>query len=515
MPDWLVKILRKHKPAEADKPTSSDKPAPEKKKEQEQQDCGMASFAALFEGDDTFVSRQFLCGSRQVCIAFLNGMVSNEIIDLHIVDPIQHAEPPQRGDIGQWLTDEIVSVNEVARHEHLDEMAAAITTGDTVLFFEGMEGAISFNTKQWMTRSISEPEAEKVLRGPREGFNESLVVNTTLIRRRLQTPDLKFEFRKLGRRAHVTCAVCYLKGLVNEAVLSEVHKRLDSIDIDALLSVNYIEEIIMDSPLSMFPTIGNTERPDVVVAKLLEGRIAIMLDGSCAVITAPHVFVEMFQANDDYYNNFIMGSVSRMLRILGFVLTIMIPAAYLSLVTIHHEMVPTGLLLSIYAARQGVPLPTVVELFLMLVVFELLRESGARLPSFLGQSLSIVGGLVLGQAAVQAKFISAPAVIVVAFAGITGLLIPRLATATLLLRVVFLLLSSVIGLYGLMLGMSGLLIYLSGLKSFGVPFMYGTSNFHFQEYKDSIIRAPWWLQRMRPRHISTQDSVRQSRNERP
>ncbi len=513
MPNWLVKILRKHKPDEADTPTKSDKPAPEKKKKQEQQDCGMAAFAALFEGDDTFVSRQFLCGGRQVCIAFLNGMVANDIIDLHIVEPIQHAAPPQHGDIGQWLTDEVVSVNEAARHMQLDEMAAAITTGDTVLFIEGMEGALSFNTKNWTTRSISEPEGEKVLRGPREGFNESLVVSTTLIRRRLQTPDLKFEFRKIGRRAHVTCAVCYLKELVNDAVLSEVNKRLDCIDIDGLLAANYIEEMIMDSPLSMFPTIGNTERPDVVVAKILEGRVAILLDGTSYVITAPHLFVEMFQTNDDYYSNFIMGSLSRLLRILGFILTIMIPAAYLSLVTIHHEMVPTGLLLSIFAARQGVPLPTVVELFVMLVAFELLRESGARLPSFLGQSLSIVGGLVLGQAAVQAKIISAPAVIVVAFAGITGLLIPRLATATLLLRVLFLLLSSVIGLYGLMLGMSGLLIYLSGLKSFGIPYMYGTSNFHFQELKDSVIRAPWWLQRMRPRHISARDSVRQTRKE--
>lgn len=505
MPNWLVKILRKKKP---DLPQAKI----DDKKQQEQRTCGMEEFAQQFKGDDTFVSRQFLCGGKRVCIAFLNGMVANDIIDLHIVEPLQRAEPPSHGDIGQWLTDEIVSVNESARHHELASMTDAIVLGDTVLFFEGMEGALSFNTKQWVTRSIVEPEGEKVLRGPREGFNESLVISTTLIRRRLRTADLTFEFLKLGRRANITCSICYLKSLANLAVLDELRERLNNIDIDGVLAANYIEEMIMDSPMSIFPTVGNTERPDVVVGKLLEGRVALLVDGTSYAIMVPHLCIEMFQTPDDYYSNFLAGSVGRLLRLLGFILTITIPAIYLSLVTIHQEMVPTEVLLSINAARQGVPLPSVVELFVMLIAFEILRESGARLPSTLGQSLSIVGGLVIGQAAVAAKIISAPAVIVMGFTGITGLLIPRLATSALLLRVLFLILSAFIGLYGLLMGIAGLMVFLMGLKSFGIPYMYGTSNFHPQEFKDSMIRAPWWLQRMRPRYISTQDSVRQGRS---
>ena len=501
---WFFKFFRKKKP---EAQTASPQEA---KKSAELAACGIEEFAKLFDNDDTFVSKQFLCEKKQCCIAYLNGMVNNEVVDFHILQPLMKADPPKEGDLSTWLTETIVSVNESEHHTDLNEMVDHIVVGDTVLFFEGIEGAFSFNTKLWITRAVSEPDNEKVLKGPREGFNESLIINTTMIRRRLRTADLKFCFRKIGRRTKSTVCIMYLQGLVNQSVLDELNHRLDKVDIDGVLGTNYLEEQISDSPWSLFNTLGNTERPDVVAAKLLEGRVAFMVDGTPTAVTLPSLFIEYFQTNEDYYSNYITASINRLIRISGFLLTITIPAVYLALVTIHQEMVPHSLLHTINSARQAVPFPSFVEGLLMLLAFEVLRESGARLPSFLGQSLSIVGGLVIGQAAVQARLISAPVVIIAAFTGITGLLVPRLASATLILRVLFVVLSSLMGLYGLMLGLVGLLIHLSSIQSFGVPYMLGSMPMNLQDLKDTVIRAPWWYMIMRPRQISAKDSVRQS-----
>jgi spore germination protein KA len=504
MLNWMKKLFAKKKPEEKASVSQEDK------KTKEQAKCNIEEFARLFDNDDTFVSRQFLCGKLQCCIAFMNGMVNSEIIDLHIIHPMMQATPPEEGDLAQWLTETVISVNESTHHTELSDMVDYIVIGDTLLFVEGIEGAFSFNTKLWLTRAVVEPENEKVIKGPREGFNESLIVNTTMIRRRLRTNDLKFSFRKLGRRTKSTICIIYLQELVNQSVLDELNSRLDKIDIDGVLGTNYIEEQIVDSPWSLFNTLGNTERPDIVAAKLLEGRVALMIDGTPTAVILPSLFIEYFQTNEDYYDNYKMATINRIIRILGFILTITVPAIYLSLVTIHQEMVPTSLLQTINSARQAVPFPSIVEALLMLLAFEVLREAGARLPSFLGQSLSIVGGLVIGQAAVQARIISAPIVIVVAFTGITGLLVPRLSSATLILRVLFLIASSFVGLYGLMLGLIGLLIHLFGMRSFGVPYMMGTMPMNLQDLKDTLIRAPWWYMIMRPRSISVKDSVRQA-----
>lgn len=278
---------------------------------------------------------------------------------------------------------------------------------------------------------------------------------------------------------------------------------MESFSIDGTLDVNYIAEMIRDSPASPIKTIGNTERPDVVAAKLLEGRVALFLDGTPVVLTMPIFFIENFQSDDDYYLNYYFASLGRILRVIAFFLSTSIPAIYIALVSFHQEMLPTPLIISISQARQGVPFPSVVEMFLMLLVFELLRESGSRMPSMMGQALSIVGSLVIGQAAVEAKIVSAPIIIIAAAAGITGLMITRLKGALILLRFFFLFCASFLGLYGYMFAVLALAIHLYNLNSFGIPIMSDATAANFQDNKDTYIRAPWWQMKKRPKFLTS------------
>jgi len=269
-----------------------------------------------------------------------------------------------------------------------------------------------------------------------------------------------------------------------------------------------IAELISDSAISPFKSVGSTERPDVVAAKMLEGRIAIIVDGTPVAITAPHIFIEYFQVNEDYYINYYFSSINRVLRILCFILSISLPAVYISLTTFHQEMIPTPLIRSISAARQGVPFPTVVEVMLLLITFEILREAGTRMPTAIGNALSIVGALVLGQSAVEARLVSAPVVIIVAFTAIAGLALQRMSGAIIISRVIFIIFSSIIGLYGYIFGILGLLIHLFSLRSFGVPYMLTLMNLDPQDIKDTVIRSPLIYMKYRPKFIAPNNRVR-------
>lgn len=463
----------------------------------------------LFANDDTFVTRHFKCAGKACCLVYIDGMVNLDFVNRDILEPLVTKAPPAGTDLPQWILDSCVAISDVHRLAAMEDLLDSIMCGNTLIFLEGMEGAISLHTKGYEKRAITEPELEKVTRGAHEGFGESIMTNLSLIRRRLKTPDLKIAFRKVGRRTNTKVCLCYLDSLVDKSVLEDINQRLDKIDIDGILASNYIEELITDSRFSIFRSLGFTERPDTTVSKLLEGRIAILVDNTPAVLTAPFLFIEYFHSSQDYFEQFYTGTMGRLLRIAGFLMAIIVPGFYVALVTLHQEMVPSGLLVAINAARQQVPLPTIVEVLLLLFAFDLLRESGTRLPAYLGQSLSIVGGLVIGQAAVQARFISAPVVIVVAFTGIASLIIPKLNTPVMVLRVLFILLANFFGLYGVAFGLTGLLLHLLGMRPFGVPYLQGLAPINLQDMKDIVVRAPWWHMIYRPRKLSKQDNLRQ------
>jgi len=460
----------------------------------------------VFKDDGTLITREIenqIDPSANFCIVYTDGMVDNKLMNEDIIRPLVQFKFSRKSlDLIDVIAKQVTLSDSVEKTSEMNKIEQAIIYGDCVLLVDGYAEVLLLNTKGWNTRSISEPDSERVLRGPREGFNEAIMVNLTMLRRKLRTPDLKMEYKTFGTRTKTKACICYLGDLVNKDVLAELEKRLETFSIDGTLDVNYIAEMIRDAPASPVKTIGSTERPDVVAAKLLEGRVALFLDGTPVVLTMPIFFIENFQSDDDYYLNYYFASMGRILRIIAFFVSTSIPAIYIALVTFHQEMLPTPLLISISMARQGVPFPTVLEAIFMLGTFEILRESGSRMPSMMGQALSIVGSLVIGQAAVTAKIVSAPIIIIAAASGIAGLMIPRIKGAVIILRFFFLICASILGLYGYMFGVLALFIHLYNLSSFGIPIMTNAAALDFQDNKDTYVRAPWWYMKKRPKYLS-------------
>jgi spore germination protein KA len=471
-------------------------------------------FKEILKDDETIVFREF--ENRQAnflkcCAIFVKGMVNKDIIDEHIIHPIMEVnlrdidckEGISHKTIIDILVKKVVNSASLSKKTSTYDLIVPLFYGETILLVDGVAEAILIETKGWATRGLQEPASERVVRGPKEGFTESIITNISLIRKRIRTTDLKFVFQEVGRQTKTKICVCYMDDIANNKIVEEVFKRLKNIDNDMITHAEMVDEFIRDSPLSIFKTIGNTERPDVAVGKLLEGRVLIIIDGTPFVLTQPYIFQEYFQSADDYTNNLVFASFNRMLRMMAFFLGISVPALYIAVTTYHQELIPTSLLLSISTAREGIPFPTVVEALVMLTGFEMLREAGVRLPQPIGQSVSIVGALVLGDAAVNARIISAPMVIVVAATGISSLLVAKMIGVFIIVRLIFLLMASIWGLYGYMYGVIGLFIYLFSIRSFGVPYMLYSTALKPEDLKDTIIRSPAWTMKYRPRLISS------------
>jgi spore germination protein KA len=436
-------------------------------------------------------------------IAYCNGLVNASIINENIIKPLILSKAVNVDNLNlDILVKSVILIDEVKKTNKMKDVVENITYGDVILIVDGISEFLILNTKLLEKRTITEPENEKVLGGPREGFTEALLTNLSLISRKLRTNDLKLKYITLGDKTNTEGCICYIDSIVDKKVLEEFKKRIGKIKIDGVLDTNYIVELTRDNPYSPFRTTNYTERPDTVVGKLLEGRIAFILDGTPMVMTVPYLFVENFQNSEDYYFSYFYTSFSRMIRILGFFLTVTVPAFYIAIVVYHKEMLPTQLFINVAIERQNVPLPAAIEAFIMLIVFDIIKETGIRMPSNIGQALSIVGAIVIGQALVEAKLIAAPMIIVVAFTGITSLLVPRLNSPVVYIRFMLLFLASVLGLYGLIIGLSILIIHIFNLNSFGVSQTPEMGEFKFQNIKDIIFRAPWWTMVKRPKSLT-------------
>jgi len=475
-------------------------------------------FKKIFDDDETVIFREFQnkhLMNAQCCIIYINGMVNTEIVNENIIQPVLRndlSEDIESNNLLEELKNKVIVSNDVTLETEIDKIVSSVVYGDTLFLLEGYDKALVISSKGWQMRSIVEPESAKVVRGPREGFTESIMVNLSLLRRKIKTPDLKFKFKEMGERTHTKVCICYIKGLALEGILSELEQRLDKIEIDGIIDSGYIQELIKDAPYSPFETVGSTERPDVIAAKLLEGRIALFVDGSPFVLTVPYVVVENFQANEDYYNNYIFGTMNRLIRGFTAVFSITIPAIYLAIVAYHQEMLPTPLLLSLTAARQNVPIPTAVSLFLMLFIFDIFREVGNRMPAVIGQAVSIVGSIVLGQAAVEAKLVSSPVIIVTALTGIMTLINMNFIGATITFRTLLLIGASFFGIYGFFMCFIILYLHLMSIRSFGVPYMMNVTRAKNHDGQDGWIRSPWWVMTLRPKIIAKKDLVRQVSN---
>lgn len=472
-------------------------------------DANIARMKAFFQHDNTFICRVVRgrgSPGLRVALFFFDGMVNSRTINESLVRPVSLSRCDSMP--MDALVREVLHINDCPLDPGMDKLLAAFLYGDTIVLTDGDSRPAVVNTKGFDKRGTQEPDNEKVLRGPREGFTEAFMGNLALIRRRLRTPYLRFEFLQVGSVSNTTVSVCYIDGIADQTVLADVKRRVQAIDLDAVLDANYLCEIIRDDRASPFPTAGFTERPDIVAAKLLEGRIALVVDGTPVVLTVPHILQETFQANDDYYISYLYTNLTRWLRVFGFALTLLLPAVYVALLTWHQEMIPTRLLFSIAASRQGVPFSTFAEAVGTLLVFEILKEAGTRTPDTIGQALSIVGGLVLGQAAVEARFVSAPMVIVIAFSGVTALIVPKLRTVTLVFRFFLLVCAAVLGLYGVLLGLTLLLAHVCGLTSFGIPYLTNVLSAEKRSGRDVVLRFPWFAMKPDRRFLAGWNRVR-------
>jgi spore germination protein KA len=471
-------------------------------------------FKAELHSSTDLVIRQFTIGINRdlkAAIIYIDGLVDKKQIEWSILKPLMaQAEvftPLSTDDLLYQITAKLISVGEAEEQEDFSRIVASVLAGSTALLIDGIAATVIISTPGWEKRSITEPEAEVNIRGPKEGFIETLRSNTAMLRRKIGHPDLTMVQMTVGQKSKTDICIVYLKGIAPDSLITEVQRRIQRIKTDIIVGSGAIEQFIKDHPLSLFSTIGQTERPDVAAAKIAEGRAAILIDGTPYALTMPFLFVENFQYPDDYNFHFIYATLLRWIRYGAFFICFISPAAYVALTTFHQELLPTPLLNTMAAATEGFPFPRVVETFGMGFTFEVIREGGTRLPRPIGQAISIVGALVIGQATVQAGIVTAPTVIVTAFTAVTAFVFPTLADETAILRIMLLVVTGFLGAFGLMMGLLILLIHLAAIRSFGVPYLTPLAPIEPRGlFQDVLMRAPWWMMWKRPWQIASDDA---------
>lgn len=437
-------------------------------------------------------------------LLLMDGLINIENVNLSILKPMMYEAGPKMktDDIGRpdidSLSTEFLSVGDVKKLSCVDDIMGELLSGNTILMLDKAKDALSIGLRKWEKRAVSEPQTETVVHGPREGFTETLRVNTSMLRRKIKNANLRLEVMKIGEQTHTDICMTYIEGIVKPGLVDELKKRLDAIVTDSVLDSGYIEAYIEDAPYSLFPTVGNSERPDTVAARLLEGRAAVIVDGSPFVLTVPMTFIGSFQSAEDYYIRPYFASSLRFIRVLSFIVTILAPALYVALTSFHQELIPTQLLFTMAAGRSNVPFPSLVEALMMLVMFDILKEAGIRLPRAIGSAISIVGALVIGQSAVSAGLIGPFMIIVISLTAISSFAVPAQTDATSILRYIFLLLAGFLGGFGIIMGLLFMLVYLVSLKSFGIFYLAPVTPLNRQGMNDCFVRMPLWKMVKRP-----------------
>ncbi len=482
----------------------------------------VAALKEIFKGCNDVIFRSFNAfNSIKATAVYVKGLTDIKLLDEAVLKLLMSSEysldSDQKKDMVKFIEEQIISVGQIEIVESIKKTVKNVLGGNTIILIEGESRTLSLNISGGDRRTISEPVTEVVIRGPREGFTEDITTNISLLRRRLRTPKLKMESLKIGDMSQTNLTLAYLQGIAKEEVIREVRTRIESIQIDGVLESSYIEEFIEDEPYTPFPLVQNTERPDVVAANLLEGKIAIFTDNTPFVLTVPVVFWGQVHANEDYYERFTMSTFLRGIRLIFMFIALVAPSFYVAVTTFHQQMIPSKLLMSIIDNREPTPFPAVIEALIMEITFEALREAGIRLPKPVGQAVSIVGALVIGQAAVQAGLISAPMVIVVSITGIASFTLPRydFSFAIRILRFPLIFLAGSFGLYGVTLGIMGILIHLVNLRSFGVPYLSPVTPLNKTRLKDVFIRAPFWSMKLRPNLTTDENELRVPPGQKP
>ncbi|MFC0189274.1 spore germination protein [Fictibacillus aquaticus] len=457
----------------------------------------------------------------KAAVIFIDELVDSQKIAEFVIERLQtvpvHIKdmPATFGESFYFIKENSLSLGTVAEIENYNDLLDGLLAGNTAIYINGFPKVLMAEAIGGSSRAIQEPTSEVVIRGPKEAFTELLKTNIGLVRRKIRSSDLRVEQMKLGRVTKTPIALLYINNIADPKLIEEMKTRLERIDADSILESGQLEEFIQDETFTVFPQLFSTERPDVVAGDLLEGRVAVMVNGTPFTLIAPTQFVQFFQSPEDYYMRYDIGSFLRMLRFFVFIVSLIAPSIYIALTTFHQAMIPTTLLFGLAAQREGVPFPAFVEALMMEITFEILREAGIRMPRPVGVAVSIVGALVLGQAAVQAGLVSPVMVIVVGITAVASFAVPSFAVATSarLLRFPLMLISSIFGFYGLTLALIVIIAHLTSLRSFGVPYLSPIAPFNMDDMKDAFFRFPIKSMLKRPSLISQKNRVRMTNHE--
>ena len=458
----------------------------------------------FFHCSDLIV-RRFRIGEAVPCNAvllYLDGMTDSAVVHDNILVPLMHPvlidaamSYKVSSDFFAFVHTQLLPSGETTIVHTMDETVQAMMNGDVVLLLDQSIQGLVIDAKGFPHRDLGEPRNEKTLRGPQEAFVEAMRVNTAMLRRRLHTGALKLEQMTIGTYTQTAVTIAYLEHIANDNIIDEVRRRLNNIKkVDSILNASCIEQYIEDRPFSIFPQVQYTERPDKTAAALLEGRVALIVDGSPDVILLPVLFTQLLQSSEDYYNRIVAGTFVRWVRYIGLFIATTLPSLYVAVISFHAELIPFNLLLSIATAREGVPFPAFVEAIMMEIAFELLREASIRMPGVIGNTIGIVGALVIGDAAVSARLVAPQMVIVVAITAIGSFAIPSVEASypIRLIRFPLMILAATLGLYGVMLGWLVIVMYLIRLRTFGFPYLAPLAPLKNGELLALAVRMPRW-----------------------
>lgn len=508
----MFRKTSKNKPSKSNELVNSQKPD---NKEIELNSMNIKSI--LKKNSDAVFRDIFICGdyNRPVTLVFINGLVDSKCIAHDVVRPL--GENPKLCEAKNVKdTIELIKHGSVyfpdmqVRYNINDTMDDILNAGCAVIF-DSEKIALTYAVTGFEKRGITEPTNENIVKGSKDAFVESLRTNTATIRRKIKTQKLVVEQTKVGRQTETCIGIVYVDGIANSHLVEEVKRRLDNIEIDGVIEAGFIEEYIIDKKYTVFPLVAATERPDRFCTSILEGRVGLIIDGLPTAYIIPATVREFLRTMDDYSQNYIVVSSLRLLRYLTAILTVFLPGFYIAVTTFHHEMIPSELAQAIAASKEGVPYPSFIEVFVMMVAFEILLEAGLRLPKTIGQAVSIVGALVVGEAAVNAKLISPAVVVVIAITAISSFTMPNqdFSNALRLWRFVIAIASASMGIFGMSIGAIFLIYQLASIETFGVPYLSPYVASEGRDFEDSIIRMPLSFLKKRPFSLRSPNERRQ------
>ncbi|ACB86021.1 spore germination protein [Natranaerobius thermophilus] len=470
----------------------------------------------IFENSDDICFRNFITDSNaNVLTLFIEGLVNEELVNSDIIKPLQYNSTKEKNTdeaSPETIKKRLFTVGtEVQTKTCFNQLIEEVLDGKTAIIIEGLPQGFIIDLTQWENRGIEEPINEQSIKGPREGFTETLRINTSQLRRRIKSHHFKIQQFRIGKQTNTNIAVAYCENIANQTIVNEVINRINKIDIDGILESNYIHELIEERTITIFPEMIDTERPDKVAGHLLEGKIAILTDGTPFAIILPVTLSEFFHTPEDYYTRYIFSFVQRTLRFASFFIATCLPSIYVLMTKFHYEMIPVDIIFSIAEAREAVPFPPLLEVLLIEVIVEFLREASLRLPGPIGQTVGIVGALVIGDAAVNAELMSPVLVIFTAFSMISSFVIPNysMASALRLLRFPILFMTGILGGFGFMIAWFLIATHLCNISSFGVPFLQPIAPFKLSEQRDTVYRMPFRWVRKRPKAVANKNIRRQ------